>query len=457
MPQKTNLGGVFMTDVDGGLGGGALVSTENVCGLIFDTKVVGGMDAALNVELAKSSFADGNVVELNGMSDMKDVGIVEELMYGLPYYHIRNFFALAGNNKRLFVSFMDSKTDTGYASIERMQLAANGIIYQIGLWTGEAIAKVQEDKYIVEDGGLLSKLQLQAETLGGKVGITNYEGNSPVNILLNAPVVNASSVDYKKLPDLVTFGFEKVSVLIGQPASDAVHEMQYNINHSVEESTSYATVGNIGAALACLSIAPADVSIANVGKFNLVSVMTTAELGFGDLVDDGEAGKYSDKSSFTNIKTLGYTKRNSFLHQHGYIFLTDMEGIENGVFFSSDQTLSAGDYRLLSRCRVMHKARRSVRLALLPYVNQDWEVDTSTGYMSSADIATIQNTVYDALDTNMRQPGSTLPQISGREVTIDAEQSILLNDQLLISFGIVPKGLTAAIFVTEGFAATASN
>lgn len=77
--------------------------------------------------------------------------------------------------------------------------------------------------------------------------------------------------------------------------------------------------------------------------------------------------------------------------------------------------------------------------------------------MSSADIATIQNTVYDALDTNMRQPGSTLPQISGREVTIDAEQSILLNDQLLISFGIVPKGLTAAIFVTEGFAATASN
>ena len=74
-----------MTDIDGGLSGGALVSTENVCGLIFDTKIVGGMDEALNVELAKSSFADGNVVELNGMSDMKDVGIVEELMYGLPY------------------------------------------------------------------------------------------------------------------------------------------------------------------------------------------------------------------------------------------------------------------------------------------------------------------------------------------------------------------------------------
>ena len=457
MPQKTNLGGVFMTDIDGGIGSGAMLSTENVCGLIIDTKIVGGLEKALNVTEASTAFANGNVVELNSIVDAKEVGITSELMYGLPYHHINHFFSLAGSNKRLFVSFMDSTTDSDFEAVERMQLASNGIIYQIGVWTGTPIATKAGDKYQVPDGSILSKLQLQAELLGGKVGITNYEGNSPVNILVNAPILNEESVDYKKLPDIVTFGFEKVSMLIGQPASDAVHKIQYDINHAINDTTNYATVGNIGAALACLAIAPADVSIANVGRFNLVSVMTTAELGFGNLVDNDSHDGYAESSSFTNIKTLGYTKRNTKIHQMGYIFLTDMDGIENGVFFSSDQTLSSGDYRLICRGRVMHKARRAVRLALLPYVNQEWEVDTSTGFMSAADITTVQNTMYYAIDNNMKQPGSTINQISGREVTIDPEQPILENDQLLASFGIVPKGLSSAIYVTEGFKATVSS
>ena len=445
-----------MTDIDGGISSGAMLSTENVCGLIFDTKIVGGLEKALNVTEAATAFANGNVVELNSPADVKEVGITAELMCGLPYYHINNFFTLAGSNKRLYVSFMDSTSDADFEAIERMQLAANGIIYQIGVWTGTAIATKSSDKYQVPDGSILAKLQLQTELLGGKVGVTNYEGNSPLNILVNAPVLNEASVDYKKLPDLVTFGFEKVSMLIGQPASDAVHKIQYDINHA-NNTTNYAIVGNIGAALACLAVAPADVSIANVGRFNLVSVMTTAELGFGNLVDNETKDGYAETSSFTNIKTLGYTKRNTKIHQMGYIFLTDMEGIENGVFFSSDQTLSSGDYRLICRGRIMHKARRAVRLALLPYVNQDWEVDTSTGFMAAADIATVQNTIYDAIDNNMKQPGSTVKQISGREVIIDPEQPILENDQLLASFGIVPKGLTSAIYVTEGFTATAAS
>ncbi len=457
MPQKTNLGGVFMTDIDGGISSGAMLSTENVCGLIIDTKIVGGLAKALNVSEAAAAFANGNVVELNSPKDMKEAGITAELMCGLPYHHIQNFFTLAGSNKRLFVSFMDSTTDTDFEAVERMQLAASGIIYQIGVWTGTPIAAKEGDKYKVSDGSILSKLQLQAELLGGKVGVTNFEGNSPLNILVNAPVLNEASVDYNKLPDLVTFNFEKVSMLIGQPASDAVHKIQFDINHAVASTTNYAIVGNIGAALACLAVAPADVSIANVGRFNLVSAMTTAELGFGNLVDNEGKNGYAESSSFTNIKTLGYTKRNTKIHQMGFIFLTDMEGIENGVFFSSDQTLSSGDYRLICRCRVMHKARRAVRLALLPYVNQEWEVDTSTGFMSAADITTVQNTMYDAIDNNMKQPGSTIKQISGREVTIDPEQPILENDQLLASFGIVPKGLSSAIYVTEGFKATVSS
>ncbi len=154
-----------MTDVNGNLGGGSLVSTENVCGFIFDTKIGGGLTSALDTEAAAAAFANGTVVELNTIGDAKTVGITAELMKGLPYHHIQQFFALAGPNKRLFVSFMDSTSDADFEAIEKMQLAANGIIYQIGLWTGEAIATEKSGEYSVADNTLIQKLQLIEITL----------------------------------------------------------------------------------------------------------------------------------------------------------------------------------------------------------------------------------------------------------------------------------------------------
>ena len=335
-----------------------------------------------------------------------------------------------------------------------MQLASGGIIYQIGVWTGEPIAIVRNDTYIVPEDNVISKLQAVAETLGGKIGTTNYEGNAPINILLNAPIINNATCDYKKLPDLSTLAAPKVSMLIGQPASDSCHNIQLTLNN-LSADTTYLTVGNIGMALACLAIAPANESIAHVASFNLAAVATEAELGFGNLTQSGK--EWASTVSFTPIKTIGYIKRNRYLHQKGYIFLTNYDGLENSVFFSSDQTLTDGDYRTLARCRVMHKSRRVVRRALLPYVNASVEIDTSTGYMSSSDITAYQNVVLNALDANMVEPGTSVSQISGRSCTIDEEQSILENDQLLISYSLIPLGCTSVISVTEGFSATETS
>lgn len=454
---KTQLGGVFTTDIDGGISSSTLISTENVCGLIFDTKIVGGLSKAFadGSEAAKN-FANGNVVELNTVKDVDAAGIDDKVMAGLPLYHLNMFFKLTGGDVRLFVAFMDSTTDTRFEAIEKMQLAANGIIYQIGVWTGEPIATLDEGSKAlkVADDSLISKLESQAEVLGGKVGVTNYEGNAPVNILLNAPIANQAVIDYKALPDISNLNAPKVSVLIGQAATDTVHALQLAVNN-VADTGGYAIVGNIGAALACLSIAPANESIAHVASFNLSAAMTEAELGFGNLTQNEK--KWADGVSFNNIKTIGYLKRNQYLHQKGYIFLTNYDGLENSIFFSSDQTLTDGDYRTIARCRVMHKSRRVVRQALLPYVNNDVEVDTTTGYISSSAITAYQNVVYEALDNNMVEPGTTKPQISGRVCTIDSTQKILENDEFRISYSLVPRGLTSAIFVTEGFTSKISS
>lgn len=455
---NTNLGGVFSKDTDGNIGSGALVSTENVCGLIFDTN---GFDNPFGQEktgedlktlvanIASTTFANGNVVELNSMKDVKAAGIDENVMNGLVYHHLNNFFTLAGNNQRLFLSFMNSSTDADFTAVEKIQLAANGIIYQIGIWTTQPFAQKSDDNINIIDNGLLSKLQAQAEVLGGKIDVVNYEGFSPVNILVNAPVCNEAIIDITKLPDLSTLDLPKVSVLLGQPSNDDVHTIQENLGGN-------AVVGNIGAALACLAVAPAEVSIGWVDGFNLTQVMTQAELGFGNLTRDDSSKKFTSAVAFNNIKTLGYTSRNNNLHRKGYIFLTDYAGIENGIFFSCDQTLSTGDYRTISRGRVMHKSRRVVRLALLPYVNATWELDAATGQLSASDVTMLQNLVINALDVNMVDPGTTKPQISGRECIIDPTQNILTNDELKIDYNMVPVGCTSAIYVTEGFTTSVS-
>lgn len=458
MATNTRLGGVFTTDTDNNLTSASMVSTENVCGIIFDTKIVGGLNAALGEGDAADNFANGSVVELNTLADAKDAGLDETVMCGLPYYHIESFFSLAGGSKRLFVSFMDSASDTSFSAVEKMQVASGGIIYQIGVWTGEAIATASGNTYTVTSGGVIAKLQAQAELLGGKVNVTNYEGNSPLNIILNAPIVNAAECDVNSLPDISGLGCPKVSFVIGQAASDAVHDIQLAIN-TATATTAYAVVGNIGAVMAVLSVAPAHESIAYVSNYNIGAVISEAELGFGNLTvtTSGEGAsatkEWGNNVSFTNIKTLGYAKRNAKLHQNGYIFIMNYDGLEGGMFFSSDQTLDAdSDYRTIARCRVMHKSRRVVRRALLPYINSTIELDASSGTLAAEDVAAFQNVVLEALDANMVSPvdGRT-PQISGRQCTIDENQNILETDELRIDYRLVPLGLVSGIYVTEGF------
>jgi hypothetical protein len=455
MATNTNLGGVFTTDIDGAFSSNVYMSTENVVGIIFDTSVVGGFEKALGSGPAAKAFANGNVVELNSPKDYTEVGIDETLLAGIVKYHLDSFFSLAGSNQRLFVSFMNSDSDTEFEAIEKMQLAASGILYQIGVWTGKPIAKKNTDgTYSVEAGSVISKLQAMAELLGGKIGVTNYEGNAPLNIILNAPILNEAEVDIKKLPDVNVLEAPKVSVIIGQAPSDNVHKIMYAVNH-VTEPASFAIVGNIGAAMGCLAVAPANESIGHVKNFNLATVMQQAELGFGSIVEDDENSCYDEvRSSFTNINTIGHTKRQDYIHKKGYIFTTNYDGLENSVFFSSDQTLSSGDYRTISRCRVMHKSRRVVRRALLPYVNDDIEIDASTGKLSASTVASFQNVVLEALDANMVEPGTTVPQISGRTCTIDNNQDILNTDKIDIDYRLVPHGCSSAIMVTEGFSST---
>lgn len=433
------LGGVFMSDTDGNIGTSSTTSTEKVTGLLFDiSKQAKFFEEGAG--LAVKDKLQGNVIEINSMDDLKELGITaysgdteKDLLFGIPYYHINHFFGIQGSTGRLFIMFADCGID--WNAIEQMQRAAHGMINQLGIWTEQSLWKQTDPEAETYSIDLVTDLQSKAASLADE--------NAPLSILLcaNSAVIataeeSVKKVELGKIPTCV-INARFVSVLLDQGLDADVSAMQL-------ANQNLTPVGNIGAALGCIASASVQESFAWVNKFNLIGYFPDIEMGFGDVTLNSE-------SKLTS--TLKYSSLNKIqlddLDDKGYIFLCKYSGLESGVFFSKDQTCSNGDYRTVARNRTIHKSRRAVRNALLPYVNSPLKVDPSTGYLSSAKITMFQNIVSDILTTMQNNE-----EISGFSVTIDKNQNVLKNDTLIIKYSLVPVGVASRIEVVEGLALT---
>lgn len=433
------LGGVFMSDTDGNIGTSSTTSTEKVTGLLFDiSKQAKFFEEGAG--LAVKDKLQGNVIEINSMDDLKELGITaysgdteKDLLFGIPYYHINHFFGIQGSTGRLFIMFADCGVD--WNAIEQMQRAAHGMINQLGVWTEQSLWKQTDPEAETYSIDLVTDLQSKAASLADE--------NAPLSILLcaNSAVIatdeeSVKKVELGKIPTCV-INARFVSVLLGQGLDADVSAMQL-------ANQNLTPIGNIGAALGCIASASVQESFAWVNKFNLIGYFPDIEMGFGDVT-------LTSESKLTS--TLKYSSLNKIqlddLDDKGYIFLCKYSGLESGVFFSKDQTCSNGDYRTVARNRTIHKSRRAVRNALLPYVNSPLKVDPSTGYLSSAKITMFQNIVSDILTTMQNNE-----EISGFSVTIDKNQNVLKNDTLIIKYSLVPVGVASRIEVVEGLALT---
>lgn len=435
------LGGVFMTDTDGNIGSSSTTSTEKVTGLLFDIGKQADFFTA-GAGLVVKDKLEGNVIEINSMDDLKDLGIAaytgdtsKDLLFGIPYYHINHFFSIQGDTGRLFIMFADCSQD--WSAIDQMQRVAHGLINQLGVWTEQSLWKMTDasaDTYSVD---LVTSLNSKAVSLADE--------NAPLSIILNANTAvvattdeSLKQVDLNKIPTCLV-GARYVSVAIGQGLDTDVSAMQL-------ANANYTPVGNIGALLGCLAYASVQESFAWVSKFNMAGYFPDIEMGFGDV-------SLNSEKKFTS--TLKYSSLNKTqldtLDDKGYIFLCKYSGLESGVYFSKDQTCanSDSDYRTVARNRTINKSRRAVRTVLLPYVNSPLKVDPSTGYLSSAKITMFQNLVSDVLDTM-----ETNEEISGYSVSIDKSQNVLKNDKLIIKYSLVPVGVATTIEVEEGLALT---
>ena len=482
-----------MTDSDGNIGYNVPNNTERVCGLLFD---ISGQTDFWNGAYPASVAGDlqNTVVELNTLQDAVDLGInpfdadtdaTGNFLHGIPYYHIKHFFDVAGGSGRLFVMFADCGQN--WDALITMQKAAHGIINQFGVWTEKYLWSnlTGTGDYAIQ--GIIGELNTVAVSLAN-------DYNAPVSILLNAnsakvlgattttmqytavenptgspkdknwyesdgnsgytastdtevasgktyyvgtEVVNTTiynTVSLSKIPTCV-ISKRYVSVLLGQAIDNDVAAMQCKLE-------SKTPVGNVGAALGILSIASVAESIGWVERYDVVSQFPDIELGFGDssLNDSG-------KLNNTTVYSSPATPQINDLDDKGYIFLCRYVGHDGHVYFSSDQTCDNGDYRTIARNRTINKSRRGVRRALLRYVNSPVKIDPATGYLAATQVAIYFNSVKTVLDDMVANS-----EVSGiGAISIPVTQNILQTDRLNISYTLVPIGTAKEIRVTEGF------
>ena len=443
------LGNVFIKDVDGNIPYNTFSGNEKVTGLLFDT--------SLQPDLFSAGYGKNNEgrLKLNDVayvttfkSAVKDFGIIERVtageeeeknlnfMYGIPAYHIREFFRMSGNvdgNGRLYVMFADCSAN--WDAIDIMQRASGGTINQLGVWTEQPIWKLSgaEEKY---------GLNL-VKSLNDK-GVALAEQNQPLSIILSANCTNTGAetaegrkIDLQKIPTAICEA-SRTSVIFGQARNEKISLMQRRNEHLTP-------VGFMGAMLGALAKANVQESVAWVKQFNLFSDdFQEIELGFGDV------NEASDETlTSTNFyESLSPTLLDD-LDDKGYIFPIKYAGKENGIYISKDQTCSSGDYRTIARNRTINKSRRAVRAALLPYVNAPLMVNPTTGFLAPTKITAFKTLIGDVL-AKMQAAG----EISGYAVTIDPNQNVLVDDTLRISYVIVPVGVATMIYVEEGLSLT---
>lgn len=443
------LGNVFIRDIDGNIPyEPSSSSNEKVTGLLFDV--------SLQPELFTTGYGKNNEAKLklndvayitSFSSAVKDFGIIERVvateeeesnvnfLYGIPAYHIKEFFRMsASSSGKLYVMFADCSSS--WDALETMQRVAKGSINQLGIWTEQPLWKANgaAGTYNLN---LVKGLNEKAEMLATQ--------NQPLSLVLCANPSNTGSdttegrqIDLNKIPSCICES-SRVSCIFGQAHNNLVSLMQIR-------NKTHCPVGFLGAVLGAITRANVQESIAWVKQFNLFSDdFQEIELGFGDInLDDAE----EHFISLNRYESLSPVLLDD-LDDKGYIFLIQYAGRQNGIYISKDQTCSNGDYRTIARNRTINKSRRAVREALLPYVNAPLLVNPSTGYLAASKISSFKTLVGEVLGKM-----KSAQEISGYSVTIDANQNVLVNDTLKISYIIVPVGVATRIIVEEGLSLT---
>ena len=108
---------------------------------------------------------------------------------------------------------------------------------------------------------------------------------------------------------------------------------------------------------------------------------------------------------------------------------------------------SGSDYEFVQHRRVMDRACKLSRAALLPYLNDSVRVDTKTGGIDEGDARDVETSLEASLDADLVGAGHAT-RAKGRVIRTDA---IIQTKTMRVSLNIIPKGYLRAIGITLSF------
>jgi len=319
------------------------------------------------------------------------------------HYHVSEYFRMNPNGN-LYLGIFVEPVSLDFQEVSDMQtVTANGEIRQCGVYQ-------IKDVYSATQVNLLQGVY---DAL--------YALHQPMQIILQAEI--SGTADISTLTTLQALDDENVSVVIAQDGNNLGNDLYVALGKSV---------GSVGTFLGKVSAIPVQRSPGQVSDGNLA---TGTEL---------QVPAYANG---TLLRSIPKNQQTNLAVSKSYTAFTTYIGA-TGTYWQDSPTavVATSDYHFIQNNRVIDKAGRDVRTALLPLLMSDLVVNDD-GTLVIQTINTFTTAASSAL-----QGMQTALEISSFKVTVDPEQNVISTSVIEVSCIIVPIGTAREIRVPLSFA-----
>lgn len=358
-----------------------------------------------DVELP-DEWGSGSVKEVFSVGDAVALGITAaDAEFGLLHYQVSEFYR-AQPAAKLYVMVVNAPESTwNFQDLRVLQQVASGEVKQVFVYAPRKAWAVADVTALQTEVDYLSGL-------GSDAGIFR-----PLFVFYGC---NMRAVTLSTLVDLRggSYSAEAVSVVIGQDASGA------GASYYAADNTVSVPCG--GVLLGALSRGNVAHSVAWVERNNLSNGVELEVLGFAN-------GQLYGAQSYALL---------SQLHARGYMFLRKMDGLAGSYPVDSlNATAATSDYNSIEHVRVVQKACRQVRQAMLPRLSSPVTL-VAGGKVDPRDAASLESLAGVRLDAMLANG-----EVSSASVRVDTENNVITSRKVRTVIKVRPVGVMREIEV----------
>jgi hypothetical protein len=377
---------------------------DGVAGHVFGPTAVAPASATLNTAYLIRTLADAEALGITEAYDVANDVIV--------WHHLKEFYEECGGTSELYIILFNGTMAAQFdvdGPADKLMQASAGDIRLVGSAYTPAVGAV------ADTDGLATGVIAAIATAKAFV-IRQFTAHKPCRVLLEGYAIESVAALAYDLRDTTGPVADPVGVVVGQTAG--------LLPSSMSDFTRYASIGRVMGRAARIAV---HYNLGRVKDGPLVGVVS---------------GGFSDASALAAATDAQLEALNTL----GYIFFRVHSGLA-GLFINDDHmaTPITSDYSGLARGRVIDKAARIAYRVYVNELNDDVELDGTTGQLALATVKNLESIIETAIGSEMAG------EITSVDAYIDPVQNILSTDQINVELNIVPRGIARNIRVTLAY------